>query len=98
MNVVICECDDCNGLKNYYYYALATDDDGASNPPQLPISHTGIADSGASGFFFTYDSPTANRDQHAPTIGVRVANGRTERSIASATLASVPSLPPAAMR
>ena len=97
-NVVICEGDDSNGLNNNYYYALATDDDDACNPPQLPISHTGIADSGASGFFFTDNAPTANRDQHAPTIGVRMANGRAEHSIASATLATVPSLPPAAMR
>ena len=33
----------------------------------------------------------------APAIGVEVANGLPVRSIASATLASVPSLPPAAM-
>ena len=64
---------------------------------QLPIAHTGISDSGASGFFFTEDAPTANQDKHAPTIGVRVANGHAERSIATATLASVPSLPASAM-
>jgi hypothetical protein len=97
-NVVICDSDNSNGLKNNYYYALATDDNDACNPPQHPISHTGIADSGASGFFFTDDATTANRDQHAPTIRVCVANGRAERCIASATLASVPTLPPAAMR
>ena len=98
MNVVICESDDSNVLKNNYYYALSTDDKVASNPPQLPISHTGIADSGASGFFFTDYSPTANRNQHAPTIGVRMANGRAEHSIASATLELVPLLPTAAMQ
>ena len=84
-NVVVCESDDINELKNNYYYALATDDNNACNPPQLPISHTGIADSGASGFLFTEDAPTANQDQHAPTIGVHVANGHAKRAIASAT-------------
>ena len=85
MNLVICDSDNFNVFKNNCYYALATDDKDASNPPQLPISHTGIADSGASGFFFTDDAPTANQDQHAPTIGVRVANRRTEaeRSVTS---------------
>ena len=97
-NVVICESDSSNVLKNNYYYALSTDDEVARNPPQLPISHTGIADSSASGFFFTNDAPNANRNQQAPTIGVRLANGRAKRSIASATLALVPSLPPAAMQ
>jgi hypothetical protein len=36
--------------------------------------------------------------QNAPSVGVRVANSLPERSVASATLASVPSLPPAAMQ
>jgi hypothetical protein len=34
----------------------------------------------------------------APTVGIRVVNGRPERSVASATLASALSLPPAAMQ
>ena len=82
--------------KNNYCYALTTEH--ASNPPLLPISHTSIANSSASGFFFAPVAPASNQNQHAPTIGVRVANGLAERSIASATLTSVPSLPPAAMQ
>ena len=97
-DALIGESEDNNGLKNNYYYTRMTGDDVPSNPPQLPISHTGIADSGSSGFFFTDDAPAANQNQHAPTIGVRVANGLAERSIASTTLASEPSLPPAAMQ
>ena len=75
-----------------------TDDDDARNPPQLPISHTGIVDSGASGFFFTNDAPAANRNQQASSIGVCLANGLAARYIASSSLALVPSLPPAAMQ
>jgi hypothetical protein len=40
----------------------------------------------------------ANLNHKAPTVGVRVANGLPERSVASATLASAPYLPPAAMQ
>jgi len=48
-------CDDKNCLTNNYYFALSTTP--ASNPTQLPPSHTGIADSGASGFYFTPGGP-----------------------------------------
>ena len=94
--MVICESDSDNGLINNYYYALTTEH--ASNPPPLPISDTGIADSGASGFFFAPDAPASNQNHHAPTIGVQLANRVSERSIASATLASIPLLPLAAMQ
>jgi hypothetical protein len=60
-------------------------------------SHTGIADSGATDFYFSPDAPVTNYNPQAPTVGVRVANGRPERSVASATLALVPSLPQASM-
>jgi hypothetical protein len=40
----------------------------------------------------------ANLNPKAPSVGVQVANGLPKRSVASATLASVPSLPPAAMQ
>jgi len=89
-------CDDKNCLTNNYYFALSTTP--ASNPTQLPPSHTGIADSGASGFYFAPGAPMSNLDHTAPTVGVRVANSLPERSVASATLASAPSLPPAAMQ
>jgi hypothetical protein len=42
--------------------------------------------------------PVANHDSNAPSVGVRVANGRPERSVACATLALVPSLPSSAMQ
>jgi hypothetical protein len=88
-------CNNNKFLKNNYYFALSTT--SASNPTQLPSSHTGIANSGASGFYFAPGAPVANLDPKAPTVGVRVANGLPEKSVASATLASAPSLPPALM-
>jgi hypothetical protein len=94
--VVLAITDNLNLCKNNYYYALTTK--AAPNPPPdiLP-SHTGIADSGATDFYFAPDAPVTNYNPQAPTVGVRVANGWPERSVASATLSSVPSLPQAAM-
>jgi hypothetical protein len=92
-NLVYCKN---NCLKNNYYFALSTTT--ACNPTQLPLSHTGIADSGAGGFYFAPGAPVTDLNPKAPTVGVRIANGRPERSAASATLASAPSLPPAAMQ
>jgi hypothetical protein len=66
-------------------------------PPNILPSHTGFADSGATDFYFAPDVPVTNYNPQAPPVGVRVANGRPERLVASATLASVPSLPRAAM-
>jgi hypothetical protein len=82
-------------LQNNYYFALSTT--SACNPTQLPLSQTGIANSGASGFYFAPGAPVTDLNPKAPIVGIRVANGRPERSVASATLASAPSLPPAAM-
>jgi hypothetical protein len=88
--------DDSNLCKNNYYHALATE--YVPNPsPTTPAHHTGIANSGASGFYFAPDAPVTNYNPQAPTVGVRVANGRPKRLVASATLASASSLPPAAM-
>ena len=92
-NLVYCKN---NCLKNIYYFALSTTT--ACNPTQLPLSHAGIVHSGASGFYFTPGAPVTDLNPKAPTVGVRVANGRPKRSVASATLASAPSLPPAAMQ
>jgi hypothetical protein len=89
-------CDDNQLLKNNYYFALSTTP--ACNPTQLPSSHTGIADSGTSGFYFAPGAPVSHLNPQAPAVGVWVANGLPERSVASATLASAPSLPPAAMQ
>ncbi len=82
--------------KNYYYYAL-TSESVPTPPPNILPSHTGIDDSGATDFYFAPDAPVTNYNAQTPTVGVRVANGWPERSVVSATLASVPSLPQAAM-
>ena len=61
--------------------------------PPTPTYHTGIANTGASGVYFAPNAPVA-----APSVGVQVANGPPGWSVACATLASAPSLPPAAMQ
>ncbi len=77
--------------KNNYYYALSSDCN--QNPPPSTQLQTGIANSGTSGFYFAPGAPVANYNPAAPKVGVRVANGCPESLVASATLASVPSLP-----
>jgi hypothetical protein len=67
---------DNNLLKNKYYFALSTTP--ACNSTHLPISHTGIADSSASGFYFLPNASVTNLNPNAPPVGVRVANGRPE--------------------
>ncbi len=69
-------------------------------PPNshLLTSDTGIANSSASGFYFAPGAHVANINIWAPAIGVEVVNGLPVCSIASATLASVPSLSAAAMQ
>jgi hypothetical protein len=89
-------CDDKTLLKNNYYFALSTSN--VPNPSKLPATHTGIADSGANSFYFAPGAPVANHNPTAPIVGVRVANGHPEQSVARATLASVPSPPPSAMQ
>ncbi len=89
-------CNDNHVLTNNYYFALSTTT--ACNPTQLPSSHTGIANSGASGFYFAPGAPVTILNPQAPVVGVRVANGPPEQSVASTTLASAPTLPPAAMQ
>jgi len=86
--------DNLDSCKNNYYYAL-TSESVPNPPPNILPSHTGITDSGTTDFYFAPDAPVTN--PQAPTVGVRVANGRPEHSVASATLASVPSLPQASM-
>jgi hypothetical protein len=89
-------CNDTQLLKNNHYFSLSTTP--ACNPTQLPSSHTGIANSGASGFYSALGMPVSNLNLQAPAVGVQVANGLPEQSVASTTLASAPSLPPAAMQ
>jgi len=88
--------DDSNLCKNNFYYALTSESVPTPAPKILP-HHTGIADSGASGFYFAPDAPVTNYNPQALAVGVRVANGQPKCSVASATLASAPSLPQAAM-
>jgi hypothetical protein len=82
--------------KNNYYFALSTP--SSCNSTNLPPSHMGIADSGASGIYFASNAPVPNLNPTAPSVGVRVANSLPVRSVASAMLASAPSFPPAAMQ
>jgi hypothetical protein len=89
-------CNNDKLLKNNSYFALSTTP--ACNPTKLPSSHTGIADSGTSGFYFVPGAPVSNFNPQAPAVGVQVANGLPEQSVASVTLASAPSLPPAVMQ
>jgi hypothetical protein len=80
-------------FQNNYYYALSS----SCNPTDLSPSDTGIANSGSSGIYFAPNAPVSNLNCRAPTEGVQVANGFPEKSVASATLASAPSLPQALM-
>jgi hypothetical protein len=89
--------DDCNSCKNNYYYAQASDFVPDFPPTTVLPSHTGIADSGASCFYFASVAPVTNYNPQASTVGVRVANGHPKRLVASTTLASASSLPQAAM-
>jgi hypothetical protein len=89
-------CNDNQLLKNNHFFALSTTP--ACNPIQLPSSHTGIANSDASGFYFVPGAPVSNLNLQAPSVGVQVANNLPERSVVCTTLASGPSLPPAAMQ
>ena len=73
-----------NLLKNNYYFALSST--AASNPTHLPPSHTGIADSGASGIYFASNAPVANLNYLAPAVGVPVANGLPVSAVASPSL------------
>jgi hypothetical protein len=84
-------CENKDLCKNNCYYALSPDCN--RNPPTSTQLQTGIADSGASGFYFAPGAPVANYNPAAPKVSVRVANGHPESLVASATLASVPSLP-----
>ncbi len=57
----------------------------------------GIADSGSSSFYFSCGALVANYNPCAPTVSITVANGCPKHSNASATLASIPALPPSTM-
>jgi hypothetical protein len=67
-NVVYCDTNDL--CQNNYYFALSTP--SSCIPTNLPTSHTGIADSGASGIYFASNAPLANLNPTAPSVGVCV--------------------------
>jgi hypothetical protein len=96
-NANLVHCDIINLCKHNYYYALLIE--SAPTPPStFPHQHTGITNSGSSGFYFSCGTPIANYNPRALTIGITVANRRCpERSVASATLASVSALSSAMM-
>jgi hypothetical protein len=85
-------CNDNKLLKNNYYFALSTSN--VPNPSKLPATHIGIAESGANGFYFAPDAPVADYNPTAPTVGVRVANGHPERSVAAPPWLQCHLLPP----
>jgi hypothetical protein len=92
---VVC-CNNSYLCNNNYYYALLTQF-VQNPPPALPAHHTGITDSGGSGFYFVLNAQVANYKPQAPTVGVHVANGRPKCLVASATLALASSIPPPAL-
>jgi hypothetical protein len=61
-NVVYCSYNDL--CKNNYYYALSTP--SSCNPTHLPSSHTDIADSGTSRFYFAPLLPLQISTQRLP--------------------------------
>jgi hypothetical protein len=66
-----------------------------SNPSNLPVNYTGIADTGASGIYFTKNAPVNYRNTSAPSIRVGIADSTIARSSASAQL-KLTNLPPSA--
>jgi hypothetical protein len=89
-------CDNFNLCENNYYFTLLTEST-PTPPPILPDLHTGIANSGASGFYFAPGAPVSNNNSRAPTVSVRMANGSPECSVPNAALALASTLPLAAM-
>jgi hypothetical protein len=49
-----------------------------SNPSNLPVNHTGVANIGASGIYFTKHAPVNHRNTSAPSICVGTADGTIE--------------------
>ncbi len=82
--------------KNNYHHALSIEP--APTPTStFPHQHTGIVDSGSSSFYFSCGAPVANYNPCAPTVSIMVANRCPQHFVASATLASIPALPPSTM-
>jgi hypothetical protein len=56
------------------------------NPSNLPVNYTRVADTGASGIYFTKHAPVNHRNTSAPSICVVPANGTIACSSASTQL------------
>jgi hypothetical protein len=82
--------------KNNYYYTLATE--FVSHPPPLcfQLITQALLIPAPMGTTLC-PMPQLPNNPQALTVGVRVANGHPEHSVASATLASATALPPAAL-
>ncbi len=57
-----------------------------SNPSNLPVNYTGVADTGASGIYLTKHAPVNHHNTSAPSISVGTANGTIACSSTSAQL------------
>jgi hypothetical protein len=66
-----------------------------TNPAHLSADHTGVADTGASGIYFSKYTPVSHRDSSALSIHVGTANSTIACSSASAQL-KLKNLPPSA--
>jgi hypothetical protein len=66
-----------------------------SNPSHLPFNHTGVADTGASGIYFSKHALVNHRNTFAPSICVGIAYGTIACSSTSAQL-KLKNLPPSA--
>jgi hypothetical protein len=85
-------------LKSFYKLAFAASlscSPPTSNPSNLPVNYTGIADTRASGIYFTKHAPVNYRNTSAPSIRVGIADGTIARSSASTQL-KLTNLPPSA--
>ncbi len=66
-----------------------------SNPSNLPFNYTGIADTGASGIYFTKQTPVNHRNTSAPSICSGTVDGTIACYSASAQLKLTNLLPSA---
>jgi hypothetical protein len=85
-------------LKSFYKLAFAASfscSPPISNPSNLPVNYTGVADTGAFDIYFTKHAPINHRNTSASSIRVGTADGTIACSSASAQL-KLTNLPPSA--
>jgi hypothetical protein len=83
-------------LKSVYKLALAVSLSCSlpiTYPAHLPVNHTGVANTGASGIYFSKHAPVNHHDTSTPNIRIGIANGTIACSSASAQL-KLKNLPP----